>query len=735
MENGLVTCEYCTICDFLKLTASIFGYLLAISSVLALFFLVLNGLIRIVAIGESHFVYLAKRSLKYVLIGFILCLAAWISVRFVYKILGFPGSWWQIECQEYPSGEKVADQDIILNKYVGNPKKKQIVQNVSSIYPLTEKGIDFVSIKVKDLDYMNLKQDLLNLLPGEKLRFIVDFNSGESASNNFARNLQGYLDGWEEKTQTGLIPKIQEQLDQNELMVIERRDQGFLIKGGRNYPYLSEGDQENIIIEEKIDQLINSLPQDKLKNILVSKTWSYSEEESQSCEESGGRWTKFINQCASQKAACGNEKLECSNIKNETAGCQCPQNSCLINGKCVSANLKVKDDEDDDSILNGQDVCPGTPREETVNREIGSGSEGCSCSQILLQIGNCPTTRCEGNYLAVYPASGKDQCQNGIVTPHSCGPQLINDQRCGQIMAIADLTQRENKAKEDKEFYDKLKDWFDRQRQPDDYSGGSGPIGGGGGNVGSNNGSTNTTEQNNGAGEGTLRDNGATPEGFMPSGDLNSLAECLGFKPGEIPKNGAMVGFCLNPQCTRMNMSYLTPEGKVVGNNGGTDPLLSYPQGLGKGGFAKPGMYAVQTHYHYSPGSGRPSPLTMRGDLRLSPDGSKVTREIKHYNIHPSSESEQSTAGCCGTGNRNRSDKFMKEVWKYSRNRDDGHCEQGNPNCYNPYRKHNTVLFGVMPYGGSRREVCNTDPYQAVKTIQSQSGYSGYDPNWIRKNN
>ena len=103
VESGtIVNCSGagCDFCNFLKIFQNIFYWLLSISFASAIFLLVLSGFSYVTALGKNKLVKFSKRSLKYALIGFSVCLLSWLSVYFLYKLLGFNQgrSWWQIEC-------------------------------------------------------------------------------------------------------------------------------------------------------------------------------------------------------------------------------------------------------------------------------------------------------------------------------------------------------------------------------------------------------------------------------------------------------------------------------------------------------------------------------------------------------------------------------------------------------------------------------------------------------------
>jgi len=99
-ERGLVPCTLteCTFCDLLKLIERIFYWLLALAFALAVFFVIVSGFAYILSVGDSSMMGWAKEGLKLSLIGFAICLLAWLAIHVLYTVLGYKGNWWTMEC-------------------------------------------------------------------------------------------------------------------------------------------------------------------------------------------------------------------------------------------------------------------------------------------------------------------------------------------------------------------------------------------------------------------------------------------------------------------------------------------------------------------------------------------------------------------------------------------------------------------------------------------------------------
>lgn len=148
---SLVDClgANCGFCDFLKIIQNLFFWLLSISFAVALFFSVLSGATYLFSFGSEKNKKMAKRGLKYALLGFSLCLLSFFVIYVFYKILGYQnsGRWWQIECQT-SLGEAEAEKEEELSK--------QRIQYKNEVL-LSELGGRENPISLKDLPTMVAK--------------------------------------------------------------------------------------------------------------------------------------------------------------------------------------------------------------------------------------------------------------------------------------------------------------------------------------------------------------------------------------------------------------------------------------------------------------------------------------------------------------------------------------------------------------------------------------------------
>ncbi len=99
--SGLVNCTGtgCDFCNFIMLLEKSFYFLLSVSFATALFFIIVYGLFYLSSFFRSGYLKIAKRGLKFSLIGFSVCLLAWLLIHTLYSLLGYnQTSWWKIEC-------------------------------------------------------------------------------------------------------------------------------------------------------------------------------------------------------------------------------------------------------------------------------------------------------------------------------------------------------------------------------------------------------------------------------------------------------------------------------------------------------------------------------------------------------------------------------------------------------------------------------------------------------------
>ena len=174
------------------------------------------------------------------------------------------------------------------------------------------------------------------------------------------------------------------------------------------------------------------------------------DERQAACEGSGGEWDLFSSSRSVCLRTCGYENEDCRGSKladfedaygliiadnKEVPGCRCAGGECVdAGGECVSEETE-NDDEDGDDVSDGKDVCPGTDEGDSVNTKLGSGTVGCSCSQLkkkgALRQRTCPQSSCDGPYRVQYPNSGTDLCEDGVIEEYSCSPiNRVYDQTC-----------------------------------------------------------------------------------------------------------------------------------------------------------------------------------------------------------------------------------------------------------------------------------------------------------------
>lgn len=734
-EEKIVNCGGldCSFCSLIETLSSTSRWIFSIVAVSAVFVLVLSGFFYIFSLGKEKDIKKAKKIARNSLYGFFFVLIAFLLIStFIWLIGGKrEGGFFVFSCDENTNKAK---KDLAESTF--SPWEE--IEKTANLNSLDSKELEAILLDLKGTNAENLRQDLLTQRLNTNLKLIglsEDLSYEDIA--NYIKMTNGYKDGLsgvDQKNQEEYLESLREKIQ--EIANIERWEADLKIQGEKDFEK-SSGiyPTEDREIPKRLNNLLNEIEDKKIDNVLVYKNAKSSENIS-ACVDSGGSWEEFQNQCQAQNP----DSNSCSDVYNPTMGCRCQPGATFFNNRCLKKSVyeeetSVNKDSDRDGIANKVDQCPGTPEDETPDKNSKSDNFGCSCSQIAVYERTCPATRCEGDYLVTYPPSGKDSCFSGLVSEHSC--EKINSEKnetCGEISPILNPEEKEREAKKDKETYDQIKDSLDREKSDGSFDQwnqkGSGSTG-----------NDRTDGSTSGTGE-TGPDGKIPPDKgpgtFNPSANFEEMAKCIGFKDGKVPYNGVLVLLLNKDDPTNANhpdrnasrLFYLTREGQVVGSNGdkGTEQggLLAGPWTKGSGGTVwSPGFsfFNAQTvHVNGSPDpcsfkSGQGAACGPQGEGKLSNGqiGGEKMQGMSGCNMHSGSKRSHSR-GCLTMGGRERCG-FTNTV-KSMATQNQGKIMMATLTAENADKN---IVHIKSEYCGKM------DPYKAIKKYQEQKDRS-FDP-------
>jgi len=145
IRGGLVPCtlKECTFCHLLLMVNNIIQWLLGIAFVVGVLFIILNGFLYILSIGDEGMMTGAKQGLWMSVIGFAICLLAWLFIHVTYLIIGYKGdSWYKIECNvESSSSSSSSDESLAYLPNEVDPGSLGGRANPVSLYELSSEKL------------------------------------------------------------------------------------------------------------------------------------------------------------------------------------------------------------------------------------------------------------------------------------------------------------------------------------------------------------------------------------------------------------------------------------------------------------------------------------------------------------------------------------------------------------------------------------------------------------------
>lgn len=448
--NQLVTCGGldCSVCLFLAVAQSAFNWLLGISTAMAVIMLVFAGFNFLLNNGDTKLINRSKTYVKYSVAGFVFVLISFWIFNAFYLVLGAnnKASWFKIDCLQERTFSEKKDRGKTSDQAVWTNNLGLAVVGGSSIQGAINDSQKIVKLDLSNFDANNLLLDVLKMNPEQVIKLIAtDRSIDPSEVINYINVEKGYADETETTSQGD---RMAGNFSEEKMLEIKKEAQGAIsASGGGQELVVDPGSRDKM--KEFQEFLTGILSKIKAGNADVYaysgvNQESYSWNNQDSCESSGGTWKTFASECeARRQAVCGQQNLECSGTQNELSGCQCPEGSCLRFGKCVEAATgnTGNSDSDNDGVPDSSDYCPKTPKGEQVDQSSSSDVKGCSCSQINLQSRKCPATRCEGSNLVKYAGNVKDKCLNGKIIKDPCNPTGIEyNQQCNQLKDISQIS-------------------------------------------------------------------------------------------------------------------------------------------------------------------------------------------------------------------------------------------------------------------------------------------------------
>ncbi len=606
MEEGqIVNCGGldCSVCHWLSTINNFSLWLTTLSFAVATIFLVLGGFYYLTANGEDEKMVKAKRWIKNSLWGFALTLFSFLVVLGTFSLVGSENkdSRLKIKC-EIPlvADEKPAEDNYFSSDgaYLDEDLTGQIAYS-NNVNSLVSGDNRIIKLKTEELSIDNLIEDLTNLPTEREIKFVLGDRSLSDQEIVQYKNLDLGFDA--EKLGNYTVKKDSDPLVGDVIMDKEGKikeilslnttdvDDFYLIKNGEDIAEITgkvvnEADRNQLAKTVNVLKTMGTVASIEQKNLYAYISGDPIGEIDQ-CLESGGELNEFKNKCLAEKETFSGRNLNCSAVYNPIYECNCPTGTYLSGERCVSSSKDAFATETNENQNDNY-----TDQANDNSSESGDGGEKISktyCRDVFLEEKKCPSSRCEGDRMMLYPSAVKDEC---VDTPN--GPSIKRNLCIGAMSGNTTENQSckeslnaksdEEKRKEAEEAYNKNKqspNWYEDLLNKEYQKGGD--VSNDGSSTG-NGGTDNTGKDgDNKTGNNDNPDPGPLPPdkgsgNFNPAPSFKELKECIGLKGDQIPYNGILV-VLLNPAdpLNRKHvenisrMYYLARDGKLIGKNGG----------------------------------------------------------------------------------------------------------------------------------------------------------------------
>ena len=330
-EGSIMTCNGmdCDVCKLLEMVSNIANWILGASFAVAILFMVICGFVYIGSRGNENWMYQAKRTVIWSLIGFAFILAGWLAIQMTFRISGATNQaiWSRFECisdsEDISANIPARDTDYLINSALSGGEVSGVLTKKT---PLKDLVNLFAKLGPNDILILEIKGennsktfavigknknepellyiDRTAIVNSLKASFLLDFNvfwkvSSASAANN------------EKSTE---IEKFFNELAQLVARLLDNGIEIITIVTDRPPVNLKDYPSGNIPVSVLLDTI----------------------QEINQCFASGGSWYRFNDICTAEKEKC--ESVVCTPEKGGAliTGCNCPEGKCSQGSRCTT---------------------------------------------------------------------------------------------------------------------------------------------------------------------------------------------------------------------------------------------------------------------------------------------------------------------------------------------------------------------------------------------------------------
>ncbi len=325
--DRIVTCSGldCNICGLFKVVANLFNWLLYVSAAVAIFFVVVGGLIYIGARGRDNWMSQAKRTVFWAISGFAFILVAHLAIRVSFIVMGATnkGVFGDFNCN--------ADGGSALLPTIKSEKTNSLAQEVKN----NGSGGAILAEGTTASDLTNLQD---NISDEDLLIYALERDNARKPIIALSKSSHWF--DWDliknaTAKSTGLLmikeakAASNDNISSSTPLLGQTSEEEYKKIAAQIVESLVKNNQKVVTIVTKISEsnLITGISVGDLYNSITNF---------EDCSGSGGTWYRFSDSCAYSKGACGSSGASCSaSSSSPMDGCSCPSGMCRSGSECV----------------------------------------------------------------------------------------------------------------------------------------------------------------------------------------------------------------------------------------------------------------------------------------------------------------------------------------------------------------------------------------------------------------